>query len=106
MIWSATEIPLLLSDLFFCLNLPSALFTRIEPYSRSTHVGVVCGQPTFIKVATKAKFLSSEESKDNEDIIRLAEKDKQIEELVKKQNQFEVLIQSLIDSGQLKSILK
>jgi hypothetical protein len=32
----------------------------------------------------------------------LAEKDKQIEEMVQKQEQFEQLIQSLIDSGQLK----
>jgi hypothetical protein len=34
---------------------------------------------------------------------KLSEKDKQIEALTKKQEQFEQLIQSLIDSGQLKS---
>jgi hypothetical protein len=34
------------------------------------------------------------------------EKDKQIEVLIKKQEQFEELIQSLIDSGQLKPIIK
>ena len=33
---------------------------------------------------------------------KLTEKDKQIEEMVQKQEQFEQLIQSLIDSGQLK----
>lgn len=37
---------------------------------------------------------------------KLAEKDKQIEEMVRKQEQFEQLIQSLIDSGQLKPIGK
>jgi hypothetical protein len=35
--------------------------------------------------------------------VELQEKDKQIEALVKKQEQFEQMIQSLIDSGQLKS---
>ena len=46
----------------------------------------------------------TEKSKDNEYIIsgRLAEKDKQIEDLIKKQNQFEQLLQTLIDSGQFK----
>jgi hypothetical protein len=28
------------------------------PRSRSTRVGVICGQPSFIRVATKAKFFS------------------------------------------------
>jgi integrase len=37
---------------------------------------------------------------------KLAEKDKQIEEMMYKQEQFEQLIQSLIDSGQLKPTLK
>jgi hypothetical protein len=43
-------------------------------------------------------------SKDNEYIIKgkLQEKDKQIETLIKKQEQFEKAIQSLIDSGQLR----
>jgi integrase len=35
---------------------------------------------------------------------KLAEKDKQIEEMLRKQEQFEQLIQSLIDSGQLKPL--
>jgi integrase len=37
---------------------------------------------------------------------KLVEKDKQIEEMTRKQEQFEILIQSLIDSGQLKPIGK
>ena len=50
----------------------------------------------------------TEKSKDNEYIIkgRLSEKDKQIEELIKKQEHFEQMIQSLIDSGQLKPSIK
>jgi len=45
-----------------------------------------------------------EKSKDNEYIIKakLQEKENQIDALIKKQEQFEVLIQSLIDTGQLK----
>jgi hypothetical protein len=48
----------------------------------------------------------TEKSKDNEYTIKgkLEEKDKQIEALVKKQEHFEQLIQSLIDSGQLKAL--
>jgi restriction endonuclease S subunit len=37
---------------------------------------------------------------------KLQEKDKQIEALVKKQEHLEQLIQSLIDSGQLKPTIK
>ena len=46
----------------------------------------------------------SEKNKDNEYIIRgkLEEKDKQIEVLAKKQEKTDLLIQSLIDSGQIK----
>jgi hypothetical protein len=45
-----------------------------------------------------------EKTKDNEYIIKgkLQEKDKQIEALISKQERFEQLIQSLIDSGQLR----
>jgi hypothetical protein len=48
----------------------------------------------------------TEKTKDSEDIIngKLEEKDKQIETLMKKQERFEQLIQSLIDSGQLKAL--
>ena len=37
---------------------------------------------------------------------KLAEKDKQIEEMMHKQEQFEQLIQSLIDSGQIVPTIK
>jgi hypothetical protein len=45
-----------------------------------------------------------EKSKDDDDLIKakLQEKDNQLQTLMKKQEQFEQLIQSLIDSGQLK----
>src|SRR5215208_1638363 len=50
----------------------------------------------------------TEKSRDNEYIIKakLQEKENQIGALIKKQEQFEVLIQSLIDSGQLKPTIK
>jgi hypothetical protein len=45
-----------------------------------------------------------EKSKDDDNLIKakLEEKDNQIHTLIKKQEQFEQLIQSLIDSGQVK----
>jgi hypothetical protein len=47
-------------------------------------------------------------SEDNQYLVnaKMSEKEKQIEALIKKQEKFEVLIQSLIDSGQLKPIIK
>jgi hypothetical protein len=49
-----------------------------------------------------------EKSKDSEYIIKakLQEKENQIDALIKKQEQFELLIQSLIDSGQLKPTIR
>jgi hypothetical protein len=49
-----------------------------------------------------------EKSKDSEYIIKakLQEKENQIDALIKKQEKIEVLIQSLIDSGQLKPTIK
>jgi hypothetical protein len=38
--------------------------------------------------------------------VELQEKDKQIQDLIKKQEKFEQLIQSLIDSGQLAPTIK
>src|SRR5574337_1800847 len=46
-------------ETFLCFTLPCAVFTRIIPSTRSTHTGVICGEPSFIRVATNAKFLSS-----------------------------------------------
>lgn len=50
----------------------------------------------------------TEKSRDNEYIIKgkLQEKENQIGALIKKQEQFEILIQSLIDTGQLKPTIK
>ena len=47
-----------------------------------------------------------EKSKENEYIIKgkLEEKDKQIKELMKKQEKTDMLIQSLIDSGRVKPV--
>ncbi len=47
-----------------------------------------------------------ENSRENEYIIKgkLEEKDKQIKELVKRQEKYDALIQSFIDSGQLKPV--
>jgi hypothetical protein len=47
-----------------------------------------------------------QETKDNEYIIKGKLEEKQIEILISKQNQFEQLLQSLIDSGQLKPSIK
>jgi len=48
----------------------------------------------------------SEKTKDNDYVVKakLQEKEEQIEALTKKQEQFEQLLQSLIDSGQLKAL--
>jgi len=54
----------------------------------------------------KKRIDKLEEKNENEDYIikaRLHEKDEQIKELIKKQEKFELLIQSLIDTGQLKT---
>jgi hypothetical protein len=50
----------------------------------------------------------TEKTQDNEYIIKakLQEKDEQIQSLMKNQDRFEQLIQSLIDSGQLKPTIK
>ena len=53
----------------------------------------------------KKRIDKLEEKNENEDYIikaRLHEKDEQINQLIKKQEKFEQLIQSMIDSGQLK----
>src|SRR5215211_7366354 len=47
---------------FFCFILPTAVLTSIRPpfcSSISTHVGVIWGVPSFIKVDTNTKFLPS-----------------------------------------------
>ena len=58
----------------------------------------------FAKIEPYLTFLdySELEARGADVVTKLQEKDKQIEILVKKQEKFEQLIQSLIDSGQLK----
>lgn len=57
------------------------------------------------KVLEKQITELKEKSNDNEYIIKgkLQEKDEQINQLIKKQEKFEQLIHSLIESGQLKA---
>jgi len=66
-------------------------------------VDLLCISNVNIKLEKQICELN-EKNKENEYIIRgkLEEKDKQIEVLMKKQEKFDILIQSLIDSGQLK----
>ena len=45
-------------EIFLCYILPIAVLTRIAPFSISTHVGVTWGDPSFINVDIKTKFLS------------------------------------------------
>jgi hypothetical protein len=73
----------------------------LEDYLKAVDSLTISGDKIVLqKQVTELK----EKTKDNEYIIKgkLQEKDKQIEALMQKQNQFEQLIQSLIDSGQLK----
>jgi hypothetical protein len=61
----------------------------------------------FKKVEPYLTFLDFGLERKGADVqTKLQEKDKQIEALVKKQEHFEQLIQSLIDSGQLKPTIK
>ena len=74
----------------------------LEDYIKSVDLLTILNDKS--KLERQVKELK-EKSKDNEYIIdgKLQEKDKQIEALIKKQEQFEQLVQSLIDSGQLKA---
>ena len=57
------------------------------------------------KLKKKVEELS-EKNQDKDYVIKgkLQEKDEQINQLIKKQEKFEQMIQSLIDSGQFKSV--
>lgn len=73
----------------------------MEDYLKAVDLLTINGDKVVLqKQVTELK----EKSKDNEYIIngKLHEKDMQIEALIKKQEQFEKVIQSLIDSGQLR----
>jgi hypothetical protein len=62
-----------------------------------------CNEPNKLdsKFCAKCRMVLTYDAY-NETVVERQEKDKQIEVLIKKQEQFEQLIQSLIDSGQLK----
>ena len=68
----------------------------------------------LLTINTDSKLLQKrveeikKKSTDNDYIIKgkLQEKDEQIQDLAKKQEKFEQLIQSLIDAGQLKPTVK
>jgi integrase len=62
----------------------------------------------FRKIEPYLTFLdySELEARGADVVTKLQEKDKQIESLINKQEQFELMIQSLIDSGQLKPTIK
>jgi integrase len=75
----------------------SPYYIKKEPERRETYATKCMKYLTFLDYTTLEATGKSIESK-------LSEKDKQIEELVRKQGQFEQLIQSLIDSGQLKQV--
>ena len=73
----------------------------LEDYRKAVDILTINGDKTILqKELTELK----EKSKDREYVIegKLEERDKQVEGLIRKQEHFEQLIQSLIDSGQLK----
>ena len=74
-------------------------------YLKAVDLLTINGDKTILQ---KQVLELKEKSKDSEYIIKakLQEKENQIDALIKKQEQFEVLIQSLIDSGQLKPTIK
>ncbi len=73
----------------------------LEDYLKAVDLLTINGDKIILQ---KQVLELKEKSKDSEYIIKakLQEKENQIDSLIKKQEQFEVLIQSLIDSGQLK----
>ena len=77
----------------------SPYYTKKEPERREIYATKCMKYLTFLDYTTFEATGKSIE-------LKLSEKDKQIEELVKKQQQFEQFIQSLIDSGQLKPTIK
>ena len=73
----------------------------LEDYLKAVDLLAINGDQTVLQKQVKAL---KERNEDSEYLVKakLQEKDDQIEILVKKQEKFENLIQSLIDSGQLK----
>lgn len=77
----------------------SPYYTKKEPQRREIYATKCMKYLTFLDYSTLETTGKNIEAK-------LSEKDKQIETLIKKQENFEQLIQSLIDSGQLKPTIK
>jgi integrase len=77
----------------------SPYYTKKEPEKRDIYATKCMKYLIFLDYTTLEATGKSIE-------LKISEKDKQIEELVKRQGQFEQLIQSLIDSGQLKPTIK
>jgi integrase len=75
----------------------------LEDYLKAVHLLTINSDKIVLKKQVQEL---TEQSKSNEYIIKgkLQEKEEQIEALTKKQEQFEQLLQSLIDSGQLKPL--
>jgi hypothetical protein len=76
----------------------------LQDYLKAAHILTINSDKIVLQ---KQVAELKEKGKDNEYIIngKLHEKDTQIEALTKKQEHFEQLVQSLIDSGQLKPTL-
>jgi hypothetical protein len=90
-----------ISDSYYRIT-PSEL---LEDYLKAVDLLTINSDKVILqKQVTELK----EKSKDNDYIIKakLQEKENQIDALIKKQERFEVLIQSLIDSGQLKPTIR
>jgi integrase len=80
---------------WFLGDYKSPYYTKKEPQKREIYATKCMKYLTFLDYTTlEARGKSIE--------LKFSEKDKQIEELVKRQEQFEQFIQSLIDTGQLK----
>ena len=77
----------------------SPYYTKKESDRREIYISKCMKYLTFLDYTTLEATGKNIE-------LKLSEKDKQIEELVRKQEHFEQLIQSLIDSGQLKPTIK
>ena len=75
----------------------------LEDYLKAVDLLTISDEKHLRKQVTEL----TKRAKDNDYVkLSLQEKDDQIQKLMKKQEQFEQLIQSLIDSGQLKPNIK
>ncbi len=77
----------------------------LEDYLKAVPLLTINGDDLILKKQVEEL---TEKTNNNDYIIKakLQDKDTKIEALIKKQEQFELMIQSLIDSGQLKPTIK